>query len=125
MSGLPGILTGGKKALASCISEEMEKSGRLADAMIGKQAKGLAKGTQGRRNISTFSQRWAELGDEERHKVGRRKLGQRCGGGNRAHSAQGLWPESCLSCLCLGTMSSLDMSSSLHCWAAALANMFA
>lgn len=62
--------------------------------------------------MSIFSQEWAGLGDGERHKAGRRQLGQKCGGGNGAHSAQGLRPESCLSCLCLGTMSSLDMSSS-------------
>lgn len=92
-----------------------EESGRLVSAVIGTDTKGdltLANGTQGRRNISTFSQGWAGLGDGERHKAERRQQGQRCRGGNRVHSAQGLQPESCLSCLCLGTMSSLDMPSS-------------
>lgn len=61
--------------------------------------------------MSIFSQGWAGLGDGERHnREGDSWIKVR--GGNRAHSAQGLRPESCLSCLCLGTMSSLDMSSS-------------
>lgn len=90
LSESSGILTEETKALASCISEIILSRGEVrqtGQCYCKDQAKGyvtLASGTQGRRNIYTCFQEWAEIGEWVRHKAGRRQLRQRCVVGNRA-----------------------------------------